>query len=153
MHFSTQQCRFGRGLFATKDIPKGEHILTLTGKIITQEDVDQKPKKQQANALQIEYDFYMDLEEPGVLINHSCNPNTGIQADKEVISIKDIKAGEEITWDYSTSVDGGWTMPCACAEQNCRKKVKDFKLLPKKVKETYLQQKIVFHFIKEKYSL
>ncbi|MBI5797703.1 SET domain-containing protein-lysine N-methyltransferase [Candidatus Woesearchaeota archaeon] len=153
MHFSIKQCRFGRGLFAAKDIAKGEHILTLTGKVITQEEVDNKPEKQQANALQIEYDFYMDLEEPGVLINHSCNPNTGIQKDKEVIAIRDIKAGEEMTWDYSTSVDGGWTMPCGCAEKNCRKKVKDFKVLPKKVKESYLQQNIVLSFIKEKYFL
>ena len=152
MSLIIKNCRFGRGVFADKAFKKGECILTFTGPIISQEQVDNKTKKEQANALQIEDDFYRDLEEPGVFVNHSCNPNAGIQEDKILIARRDIEKGEEIFWDYATSIDGGWTMPCACTEKECRKKVKDFRLLPKKIKETYLKEKIVLNYIVKKYS-
>ncbi len=153
MSFIIKNCRFGRGLFATKFFKKGEPILTFTGQIISQEQVDQKPDAQQANALQIEDDFYMDLEEPCVIVNHSCNPNAGLQENTHLIARRDIQKGEEIFWDYSTSVDGGWTMLCACGEKECRKNVKDFTMLPKKVKKKYLEENIVLKYIKEKYKL
>ena len=151
MPFISKKCRFGLGLFATKNFKKGELILMISGPIITQEEVDKKPEKEQANALQIKDDFYIDFKEPGVLVNHSCNPNAGIKEDKEMIAIKNIQAGQEITWDYSTSIDGGWTMSCACGEKECRKKVKDFTLLPKKTQKKYLQLGIVQKFIQKKY--
>lgn len=152
MSYIIRNCRFGQGVFANKNILKGEQILSFTGPIISQEEVEQKPEKQQANALQIEDELYIDLEEPSVLVNHSCNPNAGIQNDKELVARRDIKEGEEIFWDYSTSVDGGWTMPCHCEERKCRRTVKDFTMLPKKIQKEYLHEKIVLNFIRKKYK-
>ncbi len=150
--FTIQSCRFGRGLFATKNISKGETILMISGHIITQDNVDQRSEKEANNALQINEDLYLELEEPSVLVNHSCNPNAGIKEDKFLIAIKDISAGEEISWDYSTSVDTGWTMPCHCEEKECRKIVEDFESLPNKVQQKYMQQEIVLEYIKKKIS-
>ncbi len=152
MLYTIKNCRFGRGVFATKYISKGETILNITGPMITQKQVDQRSDKEAANALQIDDDLYIDFQEPGVLVNHSCNPNTGITKDQFLIAIKDISPEEEMTWDYSTSVDGGWTMPCACEEKNCRKIVKDFTLLPKKIQQKYLEEKIVLSYIIKKLS-
>lgn len=148
--FISQQCRHGWGLFATRNISKGEKILSISGPMMTQADVDQRSDKQAANALQIDEELYIDFQEPGVLVNHSCNPNAGIKEDKDFIAIKDISIGEEITWDYSTSVDTGWTMSCHCKEKNCRKIVQDFESLPKKVQEKYLEQGIVLKYIAKK---
>ena len=153
MSYTIKNCRFGRGLFATRNIRKGDHILTMSGPIISQEQVDIKPDKEQVNALQIDEERYIDLQEPGVLGNHSCNPNAGLQEDTKLIAIKDIALDEEITYDYSSTVDGGWTMPCACGEKECRKKVKDFKLLPKEVQNNYLETGIVQKYIREKYKI
>ncbi|MDP3728892.1 MAG: SET domain-containing protein-lysine N-methyltransferase [bacterium] len=150
--FTTKQCRHGRGLFATKDISKEEIILTFTGPIITQADVNKKSDKKAANALQIDEELYIDLKEPGVLVNHSCNPNAGIREDTFLIAIKDISKDEEITWDYSTSVDTGWTMPCHCEEKNCRKEVEDFESIPESVQKEYMSQKIVLSYIIKKIS-
>ena len=152
MSFEIKNCRFGRGLFATRNIKNGELILTFTGSLISQEEVDKKVDEEEANPLQIEDEFYIDLEEPGILVNHSCNPNVGIQNDTKLVAIRDIKAGEEIMYDYSTTVDGGWTMPCKCGEKNCRKKVKDFLMLPKKIQKQYLEQKIVQKYIQKNIS-
>ncbi len=150
--FTTKQCRFGRGLFATRNISKGETILHFTGSIITQDDVDQRSDKDAANALQIEEDLYMDLKEPGVLVNHSCNPNAGIKEDKFLIAIKDISIDEEITWDYSTSVDTEWTMPCHCQEKDCRTMVEDFESLSSEIQQKYIKQEVVLNYIQKKYE-
>lgn len=150
--FTTKQCRFGRGLFATRTISQGEIILIISGPMITQADVDQRSNKEAANALQINEELYIDFQEPGVLINHSCNPNTGIKEDKYVLAIKDISIDEEITWDYSTSVDTGWAMPCHCEEKNCRKRVKDFESLPKNLQKKYLGLGIVLSYIAKRFQ-
>ncbi|MSR86073.1 SET domain-containing protein-lysine N-methyltransferase [Candidatus Woesearchaeota archaeon] len=150
MSYTIKNCRFGRGIFATRNISKGETIITITGPIITQKEVDKRSDKEAANALQIDDDLYIDFQEPGVLVNHSCNPNTGISRDTFLIAIKDISVEEEITWDYSTSVDTGWTMRCACEEKSCRKVVKDFESIPINLQKKYLKQGIVMTYIKKK---
>jgi hypothetical protein len=66
----------------------------------------------------------------------------------ELFALKKIKAGEEMFWDYSTSMlERHWTMECSCREKNCRKVLADFDLLPKHVQEKYLTLNIAFPFI------
>lgn len=150
--FTVKNCRFGRGLFATENIPKGTILISISGPIITQAEVDKRTDQEAANALQIGEDLYIDFQEPGVLINHSCNPNTGVYKDKELITLKKISKGEEITWDYSTSVDTAWTMPCHCEEKQCRKKVRDFESLSKEIQERYLKENIVLSYIAKRFQ-
>lgn len=151
MKFIVKNCRFGRGLFATRPIPLGETILVFTGPIISQNEVDLKSDQEEANPMQIGDEMYIDLQEPGVLANHSCNPNAGIQNNINLIALKDINAGDEIMYDYSTTIDGGWTMPCDCQDKECRKEVYDFKDLPQKKQEHYLKLGIVQRYIVKKY--
>lgn len=69
-------------------------------------------------------------------INHSCDPNCVINKNGEVCSIRHIKAGEEITFDYVTISkeeylknpdeyfwDERWTFECQCGSSKCRKKI------------------------------
>jgi len=94
--------------------------------------------------LQIGYDKY--------LVNHSCNLNAGIKNNVILFAIKNIKKGEEIKFDYSTTVDeDDWTMKCECHQKNCRKIIKDFKYLPKNTQKKYLKLGIVQRFIAKKY--
>ncbi|MEK6807756.1 MAG: SET domain-containing protein-lysine N-methyltransferase [Nanoarchaeota archaeon] len=80
--------------------------------------------------------IYIYLENPGRLVNHSCNPNAGIKDDKLLIAIKNIRKNEQILSDYSTTMDEDYfTMQCECDEPNCRKIVKDFKYLQQKPEE------------------
>lgn len=64
------------------------------------------------------------------LVNHSCNPNTGLWqsgGDTYLLSLRSIAAGEELSFDYSTSmVDEPWSMQCACGEGACRGTVGNF---------------------------
>jgi len=58
-------------------------------------------------------------------INHSCKPNAGLKGGRRVIAIRDIKPGDEITIDYSTTeADPYWRMECSCGESNCRRVIR-----------------------------
>ena len=58
------------------------------------------------------------------LVNHSCNPSLGLWqrgGDTFLWSLRAIATGEELSFDYSTSMmDEPWDMECACGEAACR---------------------------------
>jgi hypothetical protein len=55
-------------------------------------------------------------------VNHSCDPNTGfIEGTPVLYALRDIEAGEEISYDYSTSIsEPGWSLECHCGSRHCR---------------------------------
>jgi hypothetical protein len=144
-----RKSKFGKGLFAVKDIEAGtilcnvatrEKELTLADTILLE--------SKESHAIQIDFDKYFLCESPFLYSNHSCNPNCGINANLEMLALKNIKAGKELFWDYSTSMlEHHWTMKCKCGEKNCRKIVTDFDLLPIALQLKYLRMNIVLPFI------
>ena len=84
-------------------------------------------------------------------LNHLCNPNSGLKIEGKrvtLIAIKNIKKGKEIKWDYSTTMDeDDWELDCKCGSKNCRKRIKDFKYLPKKLRQKYIKLRIVPEYI------
>jgi SET domain-containing protein len=144
---SIDECSFGKGVFASENINKGEAILRFMGKVITLDEALAKGEKE-ANPLQIDTTKYIDIGEPGVLVNHSCNPNAGIFKTNVLVALIDIYKGEEIFYDYSTTMSENlWTMECKCLSINCRKIIKDFHYLPANVKKKYLGLGTVQNFI------
>lgn len=145
-----ENSNFGKGLFATKLIKENEQILEFIGPIISLEEALQKEAAKLSYPLQVGPKEYMDIQEPGVLANHSCSPNAGIIDDKLLVAIKDIKSGQEIVWDYSTTMDeDNWTLECKCGCLNCRHTIKDFRHLPLETQKKYLELNIVQSFIKK----
>lgn len=150
--FYIAECNFGKGLFAKRDIRKGEVIFKFTGKLI---DFNQTVNRQDnfGDPLQIGKNLYINLEEPMRFINHSCNPNTGIKNDIILIALENIRQGEELYFDYSTTMDEEhWIMQCKCGNTNCRKIIKDFKYLSYQVQQKYLALNIVQNFIASQYQ-
>jgi hypothetical protein len=80
-------------------------------------------------------------------VNHSCDPNSGLKirgTTVDLVAIRNIEPGEEITWDYSTTMDeDDWEMDCRCGAASCRKRIRDFKQLPVPVRERYIRLGIV----------
>ena len=147
----------GVGVFAKIPIKKNEVILKFKGRKINSEFTEKRNKKVKkyrwGDFLQIGNNKYINIEKPGVLVNHSCNPNAGIKNDKILIAIKNIYIDEEIRYDYSTTMgEDDWTMKCRCHQKNCRKIIKDFKYLPKTAREKYLKLGIVQNFIARKFE-
>lgn len=59
---------------------------------------------------------------PARLLNHSCSPNTEALADGEriwITALRDIKADEEITFNYNYDLEDYREHPCACGSSNC----------------------------------
>ena len=120
---------FGCGVFARQPIRRQALILHLTGALLSLDAI--RAKREFASyGLQVGIDRYLDLQPPGCFINHSCAPNTGIFNDVEVRALRDIPAGDELFFDYSTTISDGWTMACRCGRPECRGVIAAFQLLP-----------------------
>ena len=75
------------------------------------------------------------LNNPGLYINHSCNPNSGIKNSVKIVAMKNIRRGEEVTFDYSTSEsEKGWYLICHCENKNCRLIIRSYKSLSTELK-------------------
>lgn len=143
---------FGRGIVAKEKIVAGEIICKMTGPVMTLNDICMKYSLNETNPMQIDKNAYMDLLEPYVIFNHSCDPNAGIKNDGVLFALKDIKVDEEIFYDYSTTSDDLlWSMECMCGAKNCRKIVSDFQSIPHERKEYYLSKNAVTSHIKRIY--
>ncbi|HSG32704.1 MAG TPA: SET domain-containing protein-lysine N-methyltransferase [Thermodesulfobacteriota bacterium] len=142
----------GQGVFAAKKFYPGDLILTFSGKRVNSDDPVHMTELG-ANLLQTGYKTYIMPESPAVFINHSCSPNAGIMKNRKLIAIKKINENEEITFDYSTTMDEDlWTMQCLCNEPTCRHIISDFDTLPQSLKNQYISLNIVQKFIAHKYK-
>ena len=141
-------CELGQGVFAKRHVAKGEEFLVLEGTIISFAETQRKGQTE-ANPVQIGDDQYLDVLPPGMYLNHSCNPNTGIVRDRIMMALCDIAVGEEVRIDYSTTMqENSWTMACRCGETICRGLITDFRLIPVTVQRRYLDLGIVQDFIR-----
>ncbi|GIW66358.1 MAG: hypothetical protein KatS3mg095_0256 [Candidatus Parcubacteria bacterium] len=121
----------GLGLFAKKEFNKGEIILEFIGKIVHrsffQKIKDKKTKKIIDDySLQIDEDIFIlgtgkNKKIYDDFINHSCDPNSYVYINGNkvlLIALKNIKKGEEITYDYSTTMyNDSWSIKCNCGSK------------------------------------
>jgi hypothetical protein len=141
------ECELGRGVFARQAIRKGDIILAFGGRLIDFAETRRRGSEE-CMAIQVGPDQYIDTLPPGVFANHSCAPNAGIRNDRDLAALRDIQPGEEIRYDYSTTMDEkSFTMHCRCGARGCRRVVTDFSELPTGVQEFYLSQGLVMSFI------
>ena len=118
-----------KGLYASKDIKKGTKIINYVGKIITKKETDTNPKFDNGKAIYLynlnsKYDLDGDFKyNTARLINHSCDPNCEVDGKGLklwISAIKDIKKGDELTYDYGFSFDEDYRQfPCKCASKYC----------------------------------
>ena len=146
--FYIARCRFGLGVFARRSIEPGEPILAVDGPLINFAETTRRGPRE-CMAIQIGPDIYIDTQPPAVWVNHSCQPNAGIIGDRRLTALGEIQAGEEIFYDYSTTMEeASFTMECHCGNPRCRGVVRDFSTLPRATREDYLSRGIVMSFIR-----
>ncbi len=138
---------FGVGVFARAPIKAQETVVFLNGALI---DFEGTQKPQGEYAVQIGLDEYVDPLRPGRYLNHSCAPNTGFVDQIRLVAIQDIEEGEEILFDYSTTMfERSWELDCQCGANNCRGRIRDFDRIPAALQQRYLNLGIVQDFIIE----
>lgn len=144
--------RFGKGVFAKKEFKPGEKILQFRGRIYTRKDYLSKVNPEKCHYMQIDDDIFLGpTTSPDNFVNHHCEPNAGLKIHKGkafLIAVETIAIGQEITFDYSTSMaEDHWEMDCACGSATCRTRVRDFKYIPLPLQHKYIQLGIVPDFV------
>ncbi len=112
----------GLGLFTSEPIPTGKRIVEYVGPIVTSEEVDRRGGK-----------YFFEIDEEWAIdgsprtniaryINHSCRPNCeAIVSGRRIWiwSMKNIKAGEQITINYGKSYFDDHIKPVGCKCEKC----------------------------------
>lgn len=120
----------GLGFFADEDIDDGNFIIEYVGEVI--DDAELTNRKRRYQNLRRESLYFMKVPlgsidamvygNPARFINHSCDPNC--QTRKWLVkglvcigifAIKNIKFGDEITFNYNYDIG-----TCHCMSQNCK---------------------------------
>jgi hypothetical protein len=128
----------GRGVFATRTIPKGADIVEYRGRRISMDEADNLPDSDPDNPF---HTFLFELNDGRVIdagvrgnaarwINHSCQPNCQPYEDAEghvfIAAKRTIRSGEELAYDYKLNVPGRLTArllasyACRCGSPRCR---------------------------------
>ena len=78
-------------------------------------------------------------------VNHSCDPNAYALEEGDgsrvvdIVARREIRAGEEFTFDYNVNLSGGTSWPCHCGAQRCLgETIGDFFELPEERQMEYL---------------
>ena len=123
--FSIKKSTTGLGLYSNVQIKKGEFLIEYTGKMLTSNEANEKGGKY---LFEINSRWTVDGTDRKNLaryINHACRPNCEARISKKQIkiySIKNIKAGEELTYDYGKEYFDEYIKSHRCTCNHCKKR-------------------------------
>ena len=134
----------GTGVFSSAHFSPGEIVLRIDdSRVVTDADPLDPAKG--------EFEHHCDylaggkvvlMQPPERFINHRCDPNTYIRTiagDRYVVALREIRPGDEITYDYCINGDGDTAWDCSCRSPECRKRhLSGFFHLPVDVQARYL---------------
>ncbi|XP_039453659.1 probable histone-lysine N-methyltransferase Mes-4 [Culex pipiens pallens] len=125
----------GWGLVAQEDIQQGQFVIEYVGEVINGEELARRIKQKQEQKdenyyfLTVDSELTIDAGPKGNLarfINHSCEPNcetllwkVGGSQSVGLFALKDLKAGEELTFNYNFETFGDQKKICHCGAVKC----------------------------------
>jgi uncharacterized protein len=125
----------GQGVFACQDFQRRQFVM--------KGQIEKELEKGTSHSSQIGRNRH--VLHAGLIsrVNHSCDPNCGIRINEagahDFVAFRDIRAGEELTFDYAMrnySVDH-FPPRCMCGAPQCRGKITGWKSLPEETKRAY----------------
>lgn len=129
------------GVFAVEAIRSGETVVAFGGYSLMRDELDRLPAARRMHAIQIDEDLFLvgpDPAEPGDFVNHSCDPNLGISGNVVLKAMRDIDAGEELTFDYAMCDSDDYDeFVCECNQPGCRGKITGSDWLLPELQERY----------------
>jgi SET domain-containing protein len=120
--------KYGKGVFAVKNIKKDELLAIFGGYILTLKEEEKLLGEFSDTGMQIHDNFVLtskNSKENTDYFNHSCDPNSGFKGQIFLVAMRDIKKGEEITFDYAMVLCSNkdaklYKIKCLCGRKNCR---------------------------------
>ena len=134
----------GTGVFSSAHFRPGETVLKIDDARIVTDAAPLDPTKGESEH---HCDYLAGgrvvlMLPPERFINHRCDPNTftrSIAGDRYVVALREIRPGEEITYDYCLNSDGDTAWECSCSSPECRRHhLSGFFQLPVDVQARYL---------------
>lgn len=108
-----------KGVFAALPIKKDERLIEYTGRKLTPAQTD---RSKSDYIFKLNNRVCIDGKNTARYINHSCTPNCEAEIDRGHIWIKSIRAikkGEELVYNYSYDLEESKDYPCACKTRRC----------------------------------
>src|SRR5262245_41540499 len=116
----------GHGLFAAAPIGRGEVVCVKGGHLLDRAGLAEHRRAVNDAELQVTDELFLapvteaEFDRVMMFLNHSCEPNVGVQGQIVFVAMRDVAAGEELTLDYAT-IDGDTEpMTCRCGAAACR---------------------------------
>lgn len=115
----------GMGGFARVDIKAGANVIEYVGRLIDKQESQRQCELENPYIFTINETHDLDGNvdwNPAKFLNHSCSPNCEAQDDEGriwIVASQDIKAGEEITFNYNYDLEDYAEHPCRCGAPNC----------------------------------
>jgi uncharacterized protein len=117
----------GKAVFARDVIEPGELVAVWSGRIVSAEELDELSEDIRRHTVQVEERLYLASHGPDEgpdFINHSCDPNTGLEGQIALVALQRILPGEEVTIDYAMCDGSPYDeFDCACGSPICRGRV------------------------------
>lgn len=115
----------GTGVFARVNIPEGTKVVEYVGERLDKEESLRRRQDGNFFIFTVTDDFDIDGWvdwNPARFINHSCAPNCEAQEEDEhiwIIAVRDIKEGEELSFNYGYDLQDYEEHPCRCGAPQC----------------------------------
>ena len=117
----------GKAVFARELIEPGELIAVWSGRLVSADELDDLPEDIRHHTAQVEEGLYLaslSPHEPPDYINHSCEPNAGLDGQITIVAMDAIQPGDEVTIDYAMCDGSPYDeFDCACGSTQCRGRV------------------------------
>ena len=128
--YAIKRTKAGLGFFAVEPIAKGTRIIEYTGPLITNEEFERRNGKY---FFEVNSKWTIDGSPRSNMaryINHSCRPNAEALISGKRVWIwarRNIKAGEEVAYDYGKDYFEDIIEPMGCRCAGCESKSKKTK--------------------------
>ncbi|GAB9471687.1 hypothetical protein Gpo141_00008889 [Globisporangium polare] len=134
--FHTQEK--GWGLRLLEPVKAGQLVIEYVGEVINEEEKERRlqdhakntPEDKNMYVMELSHGVYIDARFKGSVsryINHACDPNCHLLKWRvkgvnriAITALKDIQAGEELSYDYQFHTKQAMEWKCHCKSKNCR---------------------------------
>lgn len=120
----------GACVLASQDLPEGTEVGRFEGPVLPYAEV---PEAEIIYVIAFEPHRWLIPGAPMRFVNHSCEPNCEFRPDHAVVTLRPVKAGEELTISYDWADpellrshpehffwDPRWSFACHCGAPSCR---------------------------------
>jgi hypothetical protein len=153
--FSVGENHLGKAVYAVTAFAEGEALIEFTGRRFRADQVPSLMRGRGDRFIQVTPDHYMGPSgRSDDLVNHSCAPNAGLRFTDTgifLVAVRAIAPGEEISWDYSTTLkESNWHMICQCKAPECRRVIGNFDALDPDRQEWFRARNLVAPYLRRK---